>query len=72
MPEEIVQVMTPSEPKPKAEDLMRKIDDLTGPLNGLFEKAANSGLRVEVDVEVKGPKSAPYLLVTMWKEVEPA
>ena len=71
MSEEIVQVVIPSEPKPKAEDLMRQIDNLTATINGLFVKAVDANLRVDAEV-LPTPKGAPYLLVKLWKEVEPA
>ncbi len=64
MPEEII---TDKE----AQELMARIDALSDQLNERLWKACHANLKPEVAVLTKGKKNAPYLLITLWKEVQP-
>jgi hypothetical protein len=56
---------------PTAEELMRAIDDRIGDINNLLQTAVDMKLKPEVIVDRQGPKAIPYLLVYLWKQVEP-
>lgn len=61
------EIMTDKE----VQELMTKIDALSSQLNDRLWKASHANLKVEVAVLTTGRKKAPYLLISLWREILP-
>lgn len=58
-------------PNKTPEAMMREIDDLSGKLNTLLEQAVLMELKTEVIVDKRENGSTPYLIIYLWRQVEP-